>query len=198
MRCCIGEEENRRRRNGLQPPWHPLQVLTWLLFAALVVGFFALLMPLLWTQNHADVIIVAVFCATVAVVLAGAYATCSVDPMDDALAGAAATGEEPRLYCYICEADVHESSKHCRYCDKCVLRFDHHCKWLNTCIGQKNYAPFLVTSVAIGCMTSLMWVLCQISSDLLTSIRFAVSVALVVEVFTSTDGFQSRRKTLGC
>ena len=87
MRCCIGEEENRRRRNGLQPPWHPLQVLTWLLFAALVTGFFGLLMPLLWTQNHADVVITAVYCGTIVAALGAAYATCSVDPIDEALTG---------------------------------------------------------------------------------------------------------------
>ena len=131
-------------------------MLTWLLFAALVTGFFGLLMPLLWTQNHADVVITAVYCGTIVAALGGAYATCSVDPIDEALTGDAVAREEPRLYCYICEADVHESSKHCRYCDKCVLRFDHHCKWLNTCIGRKNYASFLLTSVSIACMTSLM------------------------------------------
>jgi palmitoyltransferase len=43
------------------------------------------------------------------------------------------------IYCYICEENVRDNSKHCRYCNKCVQGFDHHCKWLNTCIGSKNY-----------------------------------------------------------
>eukprot|EP01027_Heterolobosea_sp_BB2_P022056 GEZU01032445.1.p1 GENE.GEZU01032445.1~~GEZU01032445.1.p1 ORF type:complete len:190 (+),score=18.46 GEZU01032445.1:156-725(+) len=47
--------------------------------------------------------------------------------------------EEQQQYCYICECNVHISSKHCRACNKCVKHFDHHCKWLNNCIGVRNY-----------------------------------------------------------
>lgn len=52
------------------------------------------------------------------------------------------TAGNDTVYCYICEENVCEHSKHCRYCNKCVQRFDHHCKWLNTCIGEKNYRCF--------------------------------------------------------
>jgi palmitoyltransferase len=46
------------------------------------------------------------------------------------------------FYCQICEACIHQSTKHCYPCNKCVEEFDHHCKWLNNCIGKRNYGPF--------------------------------------------------------
>ena len=110
-------------------PWHPLQVGTWLLFALLVVLFFAFIMPMLWTVQYADIILISVFCALCVFAATSAYITCSIDPIDDALCGKGFPEDEPHLYCYVCEVDVHESSKHCRYCDKCVIKFDHHCKW---------------------------------------------------------------------
>lgn len=129
LRSCIGETSEKRRISGLDRPWHPLQVLTWLLFIILMLLYFCFLMPMLWTQNYAKEVLTAVFCALSLAALVAAYFTCSIDPIDEALAGAAIPTDEPHLYCYICETNVHESSKHCRYCDKCVLRFDHHCKW---------------------------------------------------------------------
>lgn len=129
MPCCVGESENRRRRNGLETPFHPLQVATWLLFAGLAALFFAFLRPMLWTANHAQTVLTAAYCLLCALTAGAAYVTCSIDPMDAALCGETLARDEPHLYCYVCETDVHESSKHCRYCDKCVTRFDHHCKW---------------------------------------------------------------------
>ena len=51
-------------------------------------------------------------------------------------------------FCYICQVNVHPSSRHCRLCNKCTIGFDHHCKYLNTCVGSRNYNLFLVTLVS--------------------------------------------------
>jgi hypothetical protein len=102
--CCLGEEENRRRRNGFESPWHPLQALTWFLFLALVLEYFAFLMPLLWHANYAYELLTLGFCITLGGAMLGAYMTCSVDPIDEALTGVTVAREEQHLYCYICES----------------------------------------------------------------------------------------------
>ena len=171
-------------------------------------------MPLLWTSIAAEAVVTAAFCASSVLAIWACYMTCSIDPIDDALAKTRtnshpggllcicfsciglwksvadpvavsveksdiesrndfnqnqqeskvnATSDET-VYCYICEENVYEHSKHCRYCNKCVQRFDHHCKWLNTCIGEKNYRYFVRLCLNITYLTFLMDLL-QILSD---------------------------------
>ena len=74
-------------------------------------------------------------------VLALNLAVSRVDPRD--------VGGEGGYYCYACEAEVLQGSKHCRTCIKCVEEFDHHCKWLNTCIGARKYQGFLSLLVTL-------------------------------------------------
>jgi hypothetical protein len=159
----MGSEDDRARRiNGLQPPYHYLQVATWVLFPVILVHYFAYLRPLLWINLADEIIVTLIFCLACAGALFAGYMTCATDPVDSALLRAAAgTGPPPsrlcgcmdvietpipasgdeggKIYCYVCELNVDESSKHCRFCNKCITRFDHHCKWLNTCVGLKNY-----------------------------------------------------------
>jgi hypothetical protein len=122
----------------------------------------------------------AVMCALSTLTIWAAYRTCSIDPIDEALIGAVLPQDEAHLYCYICEKDVHDSSKHCRYCDKCVRRFDHHCKWLNTCIGEKNYRMFLLTACSVGLLASLL---------------LGLVIAMLVEAFAYPDSLLSRLNT---
>lgn len=108
------------------------------------------------------------------------YYTCSTDPADDAVLSNARINRnaDDSLYCYLCELNVHNSSRHCRFCDKCVKGFDHHCKWLNTCVGSKNYRYFLgvVASVTIQ-----------------TTLSLALSLAFLIEAYAYSDYFWNAR-----
>ena len=174
---CYKKPEGFRRINGLQTPYHPLQLLTWSLFPILNVHYYAFLYPLLWSFVAVKVIITLLFVGSSIWMLYGTYMCCSIDPVDDALVNKPATySGEDLLFCYECEATVDRTSKHCRYCNKwyvlhhiishillrafshifspsllrSVLGLDHHCVWLNTCIGSKNYPYFLHTVGAVG------------------------------------------------
>jgi hypothetical protein len=161
------DDDKGRRINGLQPPYHYLQIATWFLFPLILVHYYAYLMPLLWRNIADQVIVTLVFCLLCIGALVAGYLTCAIDPADPAVIRAAAAAGTPpprrlcscledgvgsgdaavpdngetegKIFCYVCELHVEENSKHCRFCNKCVARFDHHCKWLNTCVGRKNY-----------------------------------------------------------
>ena len=164
-----------RRLHGLEPPYNVLQVATWVLYPTLLVFYFAFLFPLLWTQTAVLVVVTFVFTASAIAGATAGYHCCVTDPVDESLlpsnkpsAAVGRTDEEAEseVFCYLCEVNVHATSKvcgcpmrscidmcgtcrhrpstdrmsfpqHCRICDKCVRGFDHHCKWLNTCIGAK-------------------------------------------------------------
>lgn len=178
----------KRRKTGLEWPWHYLQVSTWALFPILLLHYFGFLRPLVWHYEADIVIVTLVYCIASVTAFVAAYLTCTIDPADDAVCakegnvtvgvgGFPTNGDDPQVYCYICEVNVHNSSKHCRFCDKCVRRFDHHCKWLNTCIGAKNYRYFLILVFAVGVMTT----------ESLT-----LSIAYLVETYSTPELFRAR------
>ena len=163
--------------------------MTWVLFPTVMVHFFCFLMPLLWTDMGSQVSIPLLFILSAVLTSFGVYATCSINPCDvnllsiDSPRRKGANGTERTLsngdsiYCYVCEKSVHKSSKHCKFCQKCVTAFDHHCKWLNTCIGQANYRFFLLAVAGI---------------TVITSISLALSIAYVVESFSTGDAIEER------
>jgi len=169
------------RKNGFQYPFHLFQVATWLLFPLILVQYYAFLMPLLWSSEGVHILLTVIYtCSAVGTVVA-VYFTVGTDPIDETYYSGNEVQHQHRIgqseannniHCYLCERDVHSSSKHCRECDKCVMRFDHHCKWLNTCIGAKNYFYFLCILVAV---------------KLLTLESLAISIALLIESFTSSE-----------
>jgi palmitoyltransferase len=188
----MADDEEHRRKNGLEQPFHHLQICTWILFPVLIVQYFAFLMPLLWSTAD-RVLVTLVFILSAGTATYAAYKVCSIDPSDDALnpeiskdpccffnnLKAVSDKDEAKdqIYCYLCETQVYESSKHCRFCNKCVQRFDHHCKWLNTCVGERNYKYFLTVVASIALMTT-------------TSL--ALSIAYTVEGFAFGDSFENR------
>lgn len=97
--------DDDRRLNGLQYPWHPLQVVTWVLFPALLAQYFLFLMPLMWSNIILVCILSLIFGISSIIAAVAGYATCAIDPADNALVGGTAT-TDPTVYCYLCETDV--------------------------------------------------------------------------------------------
>merc|ERR1740122_503538 len=59
-------------------------------------------------------------------------------------------------WCFVCNVNVHEDSKHCWDCGKCVENFDHHCPWLNNCVGARTYRAFLAAVWSLLGMLSVI------------------------------------------
>ena len=138
----------------------------------------------MWRPIAVEIVLTILFSIFAIGCAVAVYFTVSIDPADDSSlcvvvneAATESTGKDHQIHCYLCDKDVHNSSKHCRFCDKCVMRFDHHCKWLNTCVGKKNYAYFLAIVTLVG---------------LLTSESLAISIALVVDSFAYPGAFMHR------
>lgn len=142
------------RRHGFQCPLDPYQVGSWILFAGLVTGCYALYVPMV-ENEAARWTLFSVYSVLVAFVIALAFITSRTDPSDPGLDGPT----EGDYYCAHCQANVGRCSKHCRACDRCVDGFDHHCKWLNNCIGAKNYKQFffLVAFTVAMLVTQFGW-----------------------------------------
>ena len=169
-----------RRINGLQRPYHWLQIATWIIDPIVLLHYYYFLRPLLWPHIAVEVIITFLFTLGAFSGIVFGYYTCAINPADDAILGTSRVNSttEETLYCYLCELNVHNSSRHCRFCDKCVKGFDHHCKWLNTCVGSKNYKYFL------GVVASV---------TLQTIISLALSMAFLIEAYAFPKYFWNDR-----
>lgn len=165
-----------RRINGFERPWDMLQMSTWVIYPLIITHYFSFLYFLIWDSVVAKVLLTVFFGLFTIISAIFVTLTCMIDPADEVLCGAPVT-EIQQIYCYLCETNVHPTSKHCRFCDKCVERFDHHCKWLNTCIGRKNYNHFLGIVLFVF---------------LLTIESLGLSIAFMIESFTIPDQFLHR------
>nr|CAH7739088.1 unnamed protein product [Callosobruchus chinensis] len=161
--------DRHRRRHGLQPPLHPLQLVGWLALAALSTGAFAVQVPALPTAFQPA--LTAALSAVLLVHLAAHLAASLVDPAEEELRNRRSVevsqlDREKHLHaieqgrCHLCDIWVSgQRTKHCGYCNKCVAGFDHHCKWLNQCVGARNYAPFVMcvaSAVAASAMVTAL------------------------------------------
>jgi len=164
------------RRNGLQAPYDPLQIVSWCLVAFLAGSFCGLLAHML--PSPVNIIVLVVYVIDLVVVLGSGFETGRCDPIDPFVLcpDEDLEGRPELLKCGACVSRVNKLSRHCLICDKCVVDYDHHCKWLNNCIGAANYRSFI----------------CLISSTLvLVGLQFSVSVYLLAKYVSSMDGLQS-------
>ena len=180
-------DTKKMRKNGFESPWADEQMMTWVLFPAIIIHYFFFLQPLLWEKGGANFIFPLVFIFSCILVSCGVYYTCSINPCDVHLL----SPDDPRrrahtivpedeaenIYCYVCEKAVNKTSKHCKFCRKCITAFDHHCKWLNTCIGEANYRYFLMAVFGL---------------TVTTSVSLALSLAYLVESWVSSDKIETR------
>lgn len=138
-----------RRVNGFERPFDTHQVASWVVFALLIASFFVLYTPM--HSNVVGLVLTAAYGVLAITVIWSAAKCMKVDPKDR---GVAADGAAQH-WCYYCEKQVNDRSKHCRRCNKCVEVFDHHCPWLNTCIGKHNYSFFLALLSSVFALLSL-------------------------------------------
>jgi len=176
--------ERKIRVNGLERPYSPAQVSTWVFLPTLLVEFAVLASPLMSIAISIPVTVVVFLFAGAATYFA--YATMAVDPADvrifsnpcikkhpDIHYDEPKETDDPTKHCWICEADVRQTSMHCKFCNKCVEGFDHHCMWLNTCVGIKSYHLFLKTMDFI---------------ILLLVSHMTVQVVLIIDMYANPDG----------
>jgi len=150
------------RKNGFQRPFHPLQLVSWVVFGSDVALFAFLCLPILG-GTASQVLVGACFFISVSIVVIGAAFATACDPSDPHIrdsADADSDNDDNRPFCAVCNTGVFDRSKHCRDCNRCVEVFDHHCMWLNNCIGKANYRWFLVTVSSVAVMTGIVIACC--------------------------------------
>lgn len=169
---------DRVRQHGLQRPFHPLQVVSWVVFALDVSIFCAVVLPLI-SAVHWQVLVGLVYAASVSSIVAAALVATLCDSGDPQLRSPPPLEEDEHkfAFCTLCVLHVQPRSKHCRMCNKCVAEFDHHCIWLNNCIGSANYRAFAGAIISAAVMTGLVT---------------GTSLYLAVEFFFDNDAFVSR------
>lgn len=189
----------KARRNGLELPWHPYQVIAW--FGLLAeTGISLTLVQEAYAETEKvhsmQIVFLTLYSAfQLSVVICGAKLTLS-DPTDQIIKDirkAKASkydshsqeidDDKYAMVCSACDSYVSQTARHCARCDRCVETFDHHCKWLNTCVGKPNYTQFCVLMALMeGCQcVQLVYTLRAILREG-DSVRFGV---LLVEAVGS-------------
>lgn len=154
------ERRKFRRIHGLQLPWHPQQVVGWIVIVVIAVNTFAVLTPLLQPPSLRSALSISI--ATIFVAhLCSHLTVLLLDPADPRVRSQPANKVLPEFdrarharviengRCHLCNITTDSKrTKHCSICNKCIVRFDHHCKWLNNCIGARNYTAFLVCLIS--------------------------------------------------
>ena len=140
--------------HGLKCPLHPQQIMTWVVMFVLVLTFYAFLVPGTYFIGTAfSIIISLLYLGLLIAVGFNATKATITDPTDRNVlyerqwrkeGTQAEENDELEFFWDVCEAFVHERTKHWGDCNRCSDLFDHHCKWLNNWIGGKNYAYFLI------------------------------------------------------
>eukprot|EP00416_Gambierdiscus_australes_P045989 CAMPEP_0171107776 /NCGR_PEP_ID=MMETSP0766_2-20121228/67540_1 /TAXON_ID=439317 /ORGANISM="Gambierdiscus australes, Strain CAWD 149" /LENGTH=345 /DNA_ID=CAMNT_0011569167 /DNA_START=103 /DNA_END=1138 /DNA_ORIENTATION=+ len=178
------DDGTKVRTNGFERPFHPLQVLSWVVFGSDVLIYLVFCLPLIDTVG-AKVLVALVYTASVVTLVFFTVKATSCDPADPHVhmdsSQVKAEDMQTMPYCTVCNVPVHSRSKHCRACNKCVSVFDHHCMWLNNCIGAANYRAFFTTVCSVAVMIGIVLGTC---------------VYLLIDYFAGQDGFQDRAQSM--
>ncbi|XP_056388806.1 palmitoyltransferase ZDHHC11-like [Hyla sarda] len=135
---------DRKRKNGLQQPWHPLQILIGVVYGYLVTTAFGIVLPLLpcsWQTTSCGILGLLFFAYSIF-----HFLTMSIDPKVAADPKMAVTYTEAndtkpqRIHCRIIPVMFYkEKTRFCCICQKDVFNFDHHSRIFNNCVGGKNF-----------------------------------------------------------
>ncbi|CEO98460.1 hypothetical protein PBRA_006574 [Plasmodiophora brassicae] len=158
------------RQHGLDGAPDALQILSYAVFAVLVLSFALLIGPALPAAampGVAGAYVVVTACLVLSAAMATRISTTDPSVVNRSVPRHAMTTtmiqERQRAsqdapdcrWCPYCVWPVHISSKHCRSCDKCTLQFDHHCRWINNDVGGPNYQAFIAQLVSAAAQTAL-------------------------------------------
>lgn len=134
---------NRKRKDGLQWPWHIFQVLSWTLYLFLGVTAFGFILPLLrcaWQPTGYSILGILFFGHFVFHILTISIDTSSVDPNVPVSLKEAKKTKAEKMHCYIIPMTFYkEKTRFCYVCGKNVFNFDHHSRIFNTCVGGRNF-----------------------------------------------------------
>lgn len=136
-----------RRTNGLNPPYTPAQVATWVFLPLLCLEFLFFVTPLL--PLAASIPCTIFFMASAFASVFYAYTAMKIDPADPRLCTSVTTrnnNSEATKQCWICDIQVGEKSMHCKFCNKCVDHFDHHCMCKLLVLGVDHEIEFVNNS----------------------------------------------------
>ncbi|CAG9332420.1 unnamed protein product [Blepharisma stoltei] len=172
----------RIKRNGFNPPFHPFQIISWLVTTFNICISAIIYIPML--DFIAKAIFGIFYFSSQALVIIIAYKATKCDPTDpwsiehtNPASNGTQTTQNCEAFCTICNCNVNPKSKHCSRCNRCVDNFDHHCKWLGNCIGQRNYKLFI-------------WLIVSLMINLL--VIFVFSVILLENYFNNFGDFQDK------
>lgn len=157
----LGANEYRkdRRINGLQLPFHPLQLVGWITFLVFILAAYVIIIPAF--KSTIQLPLYASLSVLVAIHVIAHIAALLIDPADIELRKISTRKVVPEFdrskhlhviengRCHLCNIKTSSTrTKHCSVCNKCIEKFDHHCKYLNQCVGKQNYVPFLMCVVS--------------------------------------------------
>mmetsp|Transcript_110815 Transcript_110815/g.353096 ORF Transcript_110815/g.353096 Transcript_110815/m.353096 type:complete len:477 (+) Transcript_110815:164-1594(+) len=177
------EVSPKRRINGFERPFHPLQVLAWVVFGTDVFIYVVFGLPLVG-ESGARLAVALFYALSVVFLVVATYRATACDPSDPNIVvpPSAAEDTDSMPFCGVCNVPVFVRSKHCRACSKCVDVFDHHCMWLNNCVGGQNYYAFFVAVSAVSVMIGIILSTC---------------LYLLVDIFLNADDFDLRIQEIG-
>ena len=123
------------RHNGFERPFHPLQIISWIVFGYnLLIFYFVDMVSLSYNPILVVLLSILYLVLSIGVVYYCVKAT-KADPSDPTIKmqkdtearGEVFDGKDYDFECEICDTAVLNTAKHCGACNRCTNGFDHHC-----------------------------------------------------------------------